>query len=63
MYPKLPSLNTSKEAQSRLSEVLELVVGYLNPQDGLEMCLTSKHNYERLKKPVLENLLRNYELK
>lgn len=63
MYPKLEKLKSSQEAQSRLCEVLKLVVDFLTPKEALEVCLTSKYNFEKVKKPVLENLLRNYELK
>jgi hypothetical protein len=62
MYPKLTSLKESSEAKSRLCEVLKLVVGFLTPQEAFEVCLTSKYNFEKVKKPVLENLLKNYEL-
>lgn len=63
MYPKLENLKNSIEAQSRLSEVFKQLVGYLTPKEGFELCLTSKYNMEKVKRPVLENVLRNYELR
>ena len=42
--------------------MLSQVVGFLTPKEALEVCLTSKHNFEKLKKPVLDDLLKNYEL-